>query len=128
MQPNFRSTPNPATLLARAGLAANDVNSWIGALPTLRGDFAYDGAVCSAFWDLGKALRAQLPKKSARNPNETAANEYIHQKDRELREHFLDAHIEKLYDKLTNSGTKFLRVEQLVTETAQIIPGLVPSP
>jgi (3,5-dihydroxyphenyl)acetyl-CoA 1,2-dioxygenase len=77
---------------------------------------------------LGKALRAQLPKKSARNPNETAANEYIHQKDRELREHFLDAHIEKLYDKLTNSGTKFLRVEQLVTEAAQIIPGLVPSP
>ena len=47
--------------------------------------------------------------------------------ERELRESFLDAHIEKLYDKLTNGGCKFLRVEQLVIEAAQIIPGLVPS-
>jgi (3,5-dihydroxyphenyl)acetyl-CoA 1,2-dioxygenase len=127
MQANLRSTPNPATLLVDAGIAANDVKSWISALPTLRSDFAYDAAVCSAFWDLGKSLRAQLPKKSARNPNETIANEYIHQKERELREHFLDAHIEKLYDKLTRCGSKFLRVEQLVMEAAKIIPGLVPS-
>ena len=78
MQLNFKDTLNAASLLGNAGLAANDVNSWIGALPTLRGDFAYDSAVCSAFWDLGKRLRGQLPKKSARNPNETRANEYIH--------------------------------------------------
>jgi len=127
MQPNFKDTLNAASLLGNAGLAANDVNSWIGALPTLRGDFAYDSAVCSAFWDLGKRLRGQLPKKSARNPNETTANEYIHQMERQLRESFLDAHIEKLYDKLTNCSSKFLRVEQLVIEAAQIIPGLVPS-
>jgi (3,5-dihydroxyphenyl)acetyl-CoA 1,2-dioxygenase len=127
MQPIFKNPPYAATLLVNAGLAANDVNSWIGALPTLRDDFAYDSAVCSAFWDLGKGLRVQLPKKSARNPNEATANEYIHQRERELREHFLDAHIEKLYDKLTNCGSKFLRVEQLVMEAAQIIPGLVPS-
>src|SRR5262249_44039976 len=127
MQPNFSSTPNPASLLVNAGLAANGVNAWISALPTLRSDFAYDAAVCSAFWDLGKSLRAQLPKKSARNPNEAIANEYVHQKEREVREHFLDTHIGKLYDKLTDCGSKFLRVEQLVTEAAQIIPGLVPS-
>jgi thioesterase DpgC len=66
-------------------------------------------------------------KKSARNQNEATANEYIHQRERELREHFLDAHIEKLYDKLTNCGSKFLRVEQLVIEAAKILPGLVPS-
>lgn len=127
MQPDFKNTPNPATLLVNAGLPANDVNSWINALPTLRGDFAYDRAVCSAFWDLGKRLRGQLSNKTARNPNEITANEYIHQRERELREHFLDAHIEKLYDKLTNCGSKFLRVEQLVLEAAQIVPDLVPS-
>jgi thioesterase DpgC len=127
MQPNFKNTPNPATLLVNAGLPANDVNLWIGALPTLRGDFAYDSAVCSAFWDLGKRLRGQLSKKTVRNSNEITANEYIHQRERELREHFLDAHIEKLYDKLTNFGSKFLRVEQLVLEATQIVPGLVPS-
>jgi hypothetical protein len=89
MQPNFKNTPNAATLLGNAGLAANDVNSWIDAFPTLRSDFAYDGAACLVFWDLGKRLRRQLPKKSVRNPNETTANEYIHQGERELREHFL---------------------------------------
>jgi (3,5-dihydroxyphenyl)acetyl-CoA 1,2-dioxygenase len=127
MQPNFKDTPNGATLLGNAGLAADDVNSWVSALPTLRSDFAYDSAVCSAFWELGKRLRGQLSKKAARNPNETSANEFIHQKERELREHFLDAHIESLYEKLTNSGSKFLRVEQLVIDAAQIVPGLVPS-
>ena len=127
MQPNFKNTPKAATLLVNAGLAVNDVNLWIGALPTLRDDFAYDSSVCSAFWDLGKRLRGQLSKKRPRNPNETTANEYIHQRERELREHFLDAHIEKLYDKLTNCGSKFLRVEDLVTEAAQIVPGLTPN-
>ncbi len=89
MQPKFKATLDAATPLGNAGLAANDVNAWIGALPILRGDFAYDGAVCSVFWDLGERLRGQLSKKTARNPNETAANEYIHQRERELREHYL---------------------------------------
>jgi thioesterase DpgC len=127
MQSNFKDTPNAATLLGNAGLATIDVNSWVSAISTLRGDFAHDSAVCSTFWDLGKRLRGQLSKKATRNPNEAAANELIHQKEREVREHFLDAHVEKLYDKLTNRCSKFLRVEQLVTEAAQIVPGLVPS-
>jgi (3,5-dihydroxyphenyl)acetyl-CoA 1,2-dioxygenase len=127
MQLNFKDTPNAATLLGNAGLATIDVNSWVSAISTLRGDFAHDSAVCSTFWDLGKRLRGQLSKKTTRNPNEAAANELIHQKEREVREHFLDAHIEKLYDELTNRGSEFLRVEQLVTKAAQIVPGLVPS-
>jgi (3,5-dihydroxyphenyl)acetyl-CoA 1,2-dioxygenase len=127
MQPNANDTLNGAKLLGNAGLAANDVSSWINATPTLRGDFAYDSAVCSAFWNLGKRLREQFSKKETRSPNEAAANEFIHKKERELRDHFLDAHVDALYDKLTNGGSKFLRVEQLVLEAAQIVPGLVPS-
>jgi (3,5-dihydroxyphenyl)acetyl-CoA 1,2-dioxygenase len=127
MQPNLKDIPSGAKLLGNAGLATSDVNSWISALPMLRNDFAYDGAVCSTFWDLGKSLREQLSKKTARNPNEAAANEFIHQTERELRERFLSFHIEKLYNKLTNCGSKFLRVEKLVIEAAQIVPGLVPS-
>lgn len=127
MQTNFTDTLGAATLLENAGLAANDVKSWIDAVPTLRGDFAYDSAVCSAFWDLGKRLRRQLPKKTAQNPNEAAANQFMHREERQLREHFLDAHTEKLYDKLTNRGGKFLRVERLVIEAAEVIPGLVPN-
>jgi (3,5-dihydroxyphenyl)acetyl-CoA 1,2-dioxygenase len=127
MQPNFKDTPNGAKLLGKAGLAANDVNSWTTALPTFRSDFAYDSAVCSAFWNLSERLRGQLSQKTARNPDEAAAIEFIHQTERGLREHFLSVHIEKLYNKLTNGGSRFLRVEQLVLEAAQIVPGLVPS-
>ena len=79
------------------------------------------------FWDFSKSLREQLSKKTARNLNEAAASEFIHQTERELRERFLSFHIEKLYNKLTNCGSKFLRVEQLAIEAAQIVPGLVPS-
>ena len=114
-------------MLGNAGLASNDVNSWIAALPKLRNDFAFDSVVCSAFWDLGKRLRGQLSKKTARNPNEVAASEFIHHRERELREHFLSIHVQELYGKLTNCGSKFLRVEQLVIEAARIVPGLVPS-
>ena len=103
------------------------MNSWITAFPKLRNDFAFDSVVCSAFWDLGKKLRGQLPKKTTRNPNEVAASEFIHDKERELREHFLSIHVQELYRKLTNCSSKFLRVEQLVIEAGRIVPGLVPS-
>jgi thioesterase DpgC len=124
MRLDRNDTSNEVNLLGNAGLASNDVNSWIGALPRLRNDFAYDA---NAFWDLGRRLRGKLSKKAARNPNETAANELIHDKERQLRELFLNIHVRELYSNLTNGGTKFMRVEQLVIDAAQIVPGLVPS-
>jgi thioesterase DpgC len=127
MQSNFSGTLNEANLLENVGLAPDDVNSWNAALPKLRNDFAFDSIVCSAFWDLGKKLRRQLSKKTARNLNEAAASEFIHHKERELRELFLGVHVQELYGKLTDCGSKFLRVEQLVIEAARIVPGLVPS-
>ena len=127
MQSNLSGTSNQANLLGDAGLASNDVNSWNTAFPELRNDFAFDSVVCSEFWDLGKRLRGQLPKKTKRNPNEVAASEFIHHRERELREHFLNIHVQELYGKLTNRSSKFLRVEQLVIEAARVAPGLVPS-
>src|SRR5580704_7100007 len=108
MQPEFINEMSEAKLLGNAGLVSNDVNSWIGALPTLRSNFADDAVACSAFWDLSKRLRGQLSKKAVRKPNETAASELIHDRDRKLREHFLNIHVQELYNKLTNSGANFL--------------------
>ena len=116
-----------ADVLGNAGLPSNDVNSWIAAFPKLRNVFASDITACSAFWDLGKALRVQLPKKAAQKSNEAAASKLLHHKERELREAFLSVHVQELYGRLTNGGGKFLRVEQLVIEAAQVVPGLVPS-
>ena len=44
-------------------------------------------------------------------------NSYITRSEK-LREHFLSIHVQELYGKLTNCGSKFLRVEQLVIEAA----------
>ena len=109
MQLNSEDASTGAKLLNDAGLPAND------------------SALCSAFWDSRARLRAQLSKKAQRNPDEAAANEFIHQTERELRDRFLATHIGTFHDKLTNCGSKFLRVEQLVLEAAQIVPGLAPS-
>ena len=73
-----------------------------------------------------KRLRSQLSKKTTRNSSEAAASELIHRKERELRDHFLGIHVQKLYDELTDRGKNFLRVEELVTEAARRVPGLVP--
>ena len=127
MQSDRSDILNEVSLLGNAGLASTDLNSWIDALPKLHSDFVLDSAGCSAFWEIGKRLREQLSKKTARNPTEAAASEIIHRRERELRENFLAIHSQELYDKLTDCGGKFLRVEQLVIEAARIVPGLVPS-
>src|SRR5262245_25284753 len=113
------------TLLDRAGLASGEVSAWL-ALPELRNDFNADSRACSDFWGLGQRLRAQLPKRPARDPNHTAACELLHRKERDLRERFLGLHVEELYAKLTRSGSKFLRVEELMPEAAGLVSGLTP--
>jgi len=44
------------------------------------------------------------------------------------RERFLRAHAEELYDELTDGLTRSLRIEQLVYEAAERVPGLTPTP
>src|SRR6476659_10133253 len=101
MNSDNNNTIHEKNLLEKAGLAAGDANAWLVALPELRNNFSVDGRACSNFWELGRRLRAQLPKKPARDPNHTAANEVLHRKERELRERFLSLHVEELYGTLT---------------------------
>jgi (3,5-dihydroxyphenyl)acetyl-CoA 1,2-dioxygenase len=126
MQPGLGGSLTETNLLVSAGLASHDVNVWIAARPELSHDFNSDAAAFSTFWLRGQRLRAQLSKKTTRNPREAAASELLHRKERELREQFLSIHVQNLYDKLTNCGSKFLRVEELVTEAARLVPGLAP--
>jgi len=126
MQSKTDGTFNERTLLENAGLATGDVSAWLAALPELRSDFASDSAASTSFWELSQRLRAQLPKKAARNPNHAAASELLHRRERDLRERFLGLHVDELYGRLTARRSKFLRVEQLVPETARLVPGLTP--
>ena len=112
--------------LLLAGLPRPLVATWIETWPSLRNDFAADREACSSFWSQAVALRARLPTRPARNADQSTAAALIHRAERDLRERFLNAHVEVLYDNLTASRTKFLRVDELVAQAAVAVPGLVP--
>jgi thioesterase DpgC len=92
----------------------------------LRNDFGSDSAASTRFWDLSQGLRARLPAKTARDPDGAAASALLHRTERNLREGFLDMHVEELYGKLTARGSRFLRVDELMPEAAKLVPGLTP--
>src|SRR5215471_6682483 len=112
--------------LPLAGLPRPEVDAWIETWPSIRNDFAADREACSSFWSLAAALRARLPTRPTRNTDQSTAAALIHRAERDLRDLFLNAHAEVLYDNLTVSRTKFLRVGELVARAAVAVPGLVP--
>ena len=69
------------------------------------GDFAADTASFSAYW------------RTARDVAQA----------REARFTFLRRHARTLYDRLTDGRRKFVRVERLVYDAADMVPGLVPT-
>jgi thioesterase DpgC len=77
----------------------------IVAAPVTSGDFAADAAAFSAYW--------------RGNPGKQAA--------RDARWTFLRRHARTLYDRLTDSRRKFVRIERLAYEAAARVPGLVPT-
>ncbi len=93
----------------------------------MSGDFALDCARFSKFWEAGAALLARLPTKPMRDAGEAQAAEHIKREAREARTAFLAAHVESVYDRLTQGRSRFVRVEQLVVDAAPLVPGLVPT-
>jgi (3,5-dihydroxyphenyl)acetyl-CoA 1,2-dioxygenase len=119
-------TANERAILERAGFSPDDATAWCVAHPELRDDFGFDSAASTRFWDLSQRLRAKLPARTARDPDGAAASALLHRTERNLRERFLDIHVEELYGKLTARGSKFLRVDELMPEAAKLVPGLTP--
>ena len=97
------------------------------AAPRASGDFALDCARFSKFWDAGAALLARLPARPKRDAAEAQAAERIQREARDARTAFLAAHVESVYDRLTQGRSRFVRVEQLVADAASLVPGLVPT-
>jgi len=126
MNPKSECMLNGQALLEKAGFAAGDIRAWLNACPRLDNNFDRDATACSKFWNQSQRLRAQLPDKAQRNPSSNAANELVHRHERDLRERFLDRHAEELYNRLTARRTKFLRVAELVSDAAMLVPGLTP--
>ena len=68
-----------------------------------------------------------MPRKAQRNDRESAAAAIIQETARASRTRFLRDHVDDVYDRLTEKRTRFVRVEHLVTQAADAVPGLVPS-
>jgi thioesterase DpgC len=81
------------------------------AAPVASGDFAADVAAFSAYWRGNLGNRGNSDKQAARD----------------ARYAFLRRHARTLYDKLTDSRRKFVRIERLAYEAPTLVPGLVPT-
>ena len=113
--------------LQRAGIGNDAIKAWRASAPLDIGDFTGDCARYSPFWEASAALLARLPAKTARTAEQADAAEHIKRVAREIRTRFLSAHAGALYDRLTRSRTRFVRVEQLIYDAAALVPGLTPT-
>ena len=91
------------------------------------GDFASDAAAFSAYWLQANTRLRHLPPKAERDPAATDIAEIIKQAARDARFVFLRRHARTLYERLTDNRRKFVRIEKLVYDAAELVPGLVPT-
>jgi thioesterase DpgC len=113
--------------LRAAGLDQAAVAAWAAACQERTTDLAGDRDRYAQFWRCCDDLLARLPPKPRRNEAETAAAQAILTSARSHRERFLGAHAEVLYDRLTRNRSRFLRLDALLQEAAQAVPGLTPT-
>ena len=110
----------------RAGLPRELVAAWLDSDDMLTADFRRDCEKFSRRWGMGAELLARLPAKPVRSDAQAAAVLAIMERDRVARAKFLDVHVETLYRRLTADFAKFKRVDDLVSDAAGAVPGLVP--
>jgi thioesterase DpgC len=113
--------------LAGGGLPGPVIATWFDSRPDLTAAYHHDAAAFSRFWRLGADLVAALPAKPQRTPAEAAAARAILDADRAARDRFLAIHAGSVYLALTQDLARFVRVEQLVYDAAELLPGLAPT-
>ncbi|MBX9943538.1 MAG: enoyl-CoA hydratase/isomerase family protein [Reyranella sp.] len=91
------------------------------------GDFAADAAKFTAYWRAANQALGRLPAKPQRDAAATDAAEAIKKAAREARFVFLRRHARELYGRLTDGRRKFVRIERLVYDAADLVAGLAPT-
>jgi (3,5-dihydroxyphenyl)acetyl-CoA 1,2-dioxygenase len=94
---------------------------------TARGDFGRARETLEEAAKHADDLIASLPEPAGRSAEQRAAAAAAHDAVRAVRSHFLDVHAEAVYDELTESGARYLRLAELVESAAVAFPGLVPT-
>src|SRR5436190_2434423 len=108
--------------LIAAGLPEDEVTAWLREMPEKTSDFAADRTKFSDFWQISKRLAGRLPQKPRRSEREQLACALLDKAARNARARFLRRHSEAVYDALTGSRSRFVRVEELVIRAAEIVP------
>jgi thioesterase DpgC len=124
------SGPNDEVIdppLTAAGLSGHEIEAWRQAAPTAAGEFGKDCAAFSAYWRQSERLLDRLPRPPQRNDRERAAAGIIQEAARAARVRFLRGHVDAIYGRLTGQRSRFVRVEHLVMQAADLVPGLVPN-
>jgi thioesterase DpgC len=110
-----------------AGLSEPDAQEWSAGFPVATGDYGSDASRYSAFWHRSASLLHALPPRPRGNDAEQAAADALSSVARASRESFLAAHVEHVYDLLTECASTFRRLDELVYSAANLVPGLVPT-
>jgi (3,5-dihydroxyphenyl)acetyl-CoA 1,2-dioxygenase len=121
------ATETALAQMRAAGLPEHEAQEWADAVPAGIGEFESDARRCVAFWRRSAALLRRLPPKPRRNEAEHAAADALSSDARDSREWFLAAHVEEVYDLLTERASIFRRLDDLVYAAAKLVPGLVPT-
>jgi thioesterase DpgC len=113
--------------LRAAGLPQQEAQEWSAGLPAGAGAYESDNGRYGAFWRRSAALLRRLPPKPKRSEAEQAAADALLSDARASRESFLAAHVEQVYDRLTERCSTFRRLDDLAYAAAKLVPGLVPT-
>lgn len=92
------------------------------------GEFHHDAQSISHLHTDVLALLNELPIKSKRSQKQLLAAKEIFECWRDHKENFLNAHALYLYQTVTHDLKRFLRLDQLLHEVQNHVPGLTPSP
>ncbi len=118
---------NNPNLLKSIGLNESRVEDFERGPQSLVGDFEVDSSSASAYWTKSQDLLSLLPTKSKRTVDESLAVKELFDQSRVHRENYLRVHAHALYDRLTQNKTQFLRLDELLEHSAELVPGLTPS-
>ncbi|MER5432299.1 (3,5-dihydroxyphenyl)acetyl-CoA 1,2-dioxygenase DpgC [Streptomyces sp. NPDC002588] len=96
-------------------------------LPTPTGQFDADRAALQLYIDRTDRLLGLLPRRPARDPEQTEQAAALHEARRTARHAFLTRHAPQVYDVLTDGRTVRQRLPDLVRQAQTHLPGLVPT-
>ena len=116
--------------LSSAGFPESDTRAFLhdleaasGSPESLSQDAQRLGRICK----LGRELLARLPARSRRTAREKAVGNALVQLLADAAWRFFRAYRTPIYDTLTRKRTRFLRVEELAWEAADLLPGILPT-